>query len=153
MTWPLEQIGDPTNATATHHLVGLLGCREPWQDDFATRLAAIAALGWIGDPGAVDPIATTLESDPHAEVREAAARALGDIPGVTAACALAAGLRDPHPGVRWACAQGLARHTEARAVVPDLQDALATDDNDQVRRACEAAIRTITEVQHGLRAH
>lgn len=66
----LGKIGDPK---AKPLLLGLLKDRED-----EVRIAACLALGLFCDPATFDDIATVLLDDPRIEVRQAAARALGN---------------------------------------------------------------------------
>ena len=73
------------------------------------RLAGIAAAGRIGDVSLLEPILRTLQDDPDAAIRGAAATALGGMPGLPAVDALVAALDDDSPAVRRAAADALGR--------------------------------------------
>jgi hypothetical protein len=64
--------------------------------DWTIRASAAEALGWIGDPRAVDPLGATL-GDQQITVRQAAAVALGKLRDTRAIAALRAALPD------WQC--------------------------------------------------
>jgi HEAT repeat protein len=79
------------------------------RDDRA-RAAAAYVLGFLGDPGAADPLAARLaDSEESPEVRAYAAEALGHLLQGVAVLAgirtvITTGLRDPEPSVRFWCA-------------------------------------------------
>jgi HEAT repeat protein len=80
-------------------------------DPFTRRLSALG-LGLLGDGTAVAPLAA-LFSDSYLDVRWAAALALAAVGTDVAIGTLKQGLTLGDDGVRQACAQALARHTEA----------------------------------------
>jgi HEAT repeat protein len=108
----------------------------------AVRAAAAAALGRLGDPAAVGPLAKAL-GRPDWHLRRAAAQALASFADPRAAEALTKALaEDPHWAVRAAAATALGRRKEA-AAVPPLLAGLA-DGHWYVRRAAHGALTVVT---------
>jgi HEAT repeat protein len=121
--------------------------------DERIREAAAAALGRLGErlyaraaegeqvrfAGPRNDLIAALRTDKSGRVREAAALALGKVAAADAAPAvpaLAAALRDAHPGARAAAADTLRRlGPEAKEAVPALQEALADRAGDKATRA------------------
>jgi HEAT repeat protein len=101
--------------------------------DERARAAAAYVLGFLGDAGAADALAARLaDPDESAEVRAYAAEALGHLLQGTSVLAgirtaIAAGLRDAEPGVRFWCAfaAGVLGLVETR---PQLARMAASDD-------------------------
>jgi len=83
----LGKIGEPK---AVPHLLDLLKDRED-----EVRIAACLALGLFRDPSTFDDITNVLLDDPKIEVRQAAARALGNTQHPAALPYLMEALRDP----------------------------------------------------------
>jgi HEAT repeat protein len=88
-------------------------------DDWQVRTAAAMALEEIGPRAAVavPDLVQTLEKDQRAEVRRAAAEALGSIKPTTieAISALTRATEDQSAYVRWAAAKALSAITERRS--------------------------------------
>jgi len=89
---------------ACDDLVGELG-----HHDTRVRLGIIEALGDIGDPRAAPALDGILSGDPAAEIRWAAALALGNTGGTGAIPSLAQALGDPDKYVRFGAATALGR--------------------------------------------
>ena len=98
------------------------------------RLAAVRALGGIGDPQAVEPLCNALK-DADKDVRQAAAGALGKL-GAPAVESLIAALQDR--AVAAHAAQALGSIVDPRAI-PALIDALR-DENYGIRSAAVEAV-------------
>jgi len=104
--------GGPRARRAAAQVLGWLGATTAVEplctvlDDasLAVQVEAIAALGRIGVPAAASPIRARLETCHPAEVRIAAAVALGRLDDATSVPALAAALHDEHEVARSAAA-------------------------------------------------
>jgi HEAT repeat protein len=83
-------LGRMGEAKAIEPLLGLLKDRED-----EVRIAACLALGYFKDPSTFDDITTILLDDPKIEVRQAAAKALGNTQHQKALPYLMEALRDP----------------------------------------------------------
>ncbi|HEY7118803.1 MAG TPA: PQQ-binding-like beta-propeller repeat protein [Tepidisphaeraceae bacterium] len=122
-------------------------CRALKDSDPAVARDAARALGALGERAAVS-VGPLIEALSHgdAHVRLYAAEALASVgpraaPAATAA--LAARLRDPVPGVRWAACEGLGGiGAAAVSAVPQLVEALA-DDTLYVRICAAGALGSI----------
>jgi HEAT repeat protein len=84
-------------------------------DDDYVRLAAVQALGALGDPWAVEPVCG-LMSDGAIAIRLAAIHALGALGDPRATRALCAALLDKHLSVRLASARALGTLKDRRAI-------------------------------------
>ncbi len=93
-------------------LVHALGHKDP-----AIQYQAVEALGDLGDPAAVGPLAEALRGDEYSGVRWKAAEALGKI-GTPAVETLIEALEDPDDDVRWKAAIALGEIGDPRAVAP-----------------------------------
>jgi HEAT repeat protein len=93
----------------------------------ATGLAAVRRLG------------TLLKSSPHADVREAAANAMGKVGDRESVPALVAALDDSAENVRWFAVESL-RKLGAKEAVPALQEVLKEDDSARVREIAASAL-------------
>lgn len=111
--------------------------RDP---DPLVRRPVAESLGKIGDPGAA-PLLEAALHDTDASVREAAARALGQLPTVEPSVgeALIGLLQDPEAKVRRAAAQALGRAGWPPVTVDRLAQ-LLRDANAQVRLAAAQAL-------------
>jgi HEAT repeat protein len=109
------------------------------QVGYSVRESAVEALGRIGDAEAVPGLLAAL-GDANADVREAAAAALGEI-GAPAVPGLLAALRDADADVREAAAKALGEIGDA-AAVPGLLAALG-DAEANVREAAAKALGQI----------
>jgi hypothetical protein len=107
------------------------------------RVAAVKALGDIGDPVAVPELLSTMVKDPSGDVRWTASAALGKI-GTAAVPGLMSALRDEDWKVRRSAAEALWGMSEPTAV-PGLLGAL-TDKNDVVRQAASGALEAMGSV-------
>ncbi len=107
----LGRLGDKSAAPA---LIAAAGTGEGGEADPETRVYAIWSLGALADPQAV-PVLVELARDPDAGLRKSALHALGAFATDDARAALATGLEDAVPDVRWNAALGLARQKDARA--------------------------------------
>jgi HEAT repeat protein len=111
--------------------------------DASRRVAAALTLVRLGPSGkaAVPTLQRLLESDPEAQVRAAAARALGRIEHAAAVSSLVAALRDPELEVRNAACDALGDiGPEAREALPALRECLKPING---RDAAYRAIRRI----------
>jgi HEAT repeat protein len=126
----LSRIGVP----AVTDLIGILA-----DGDADARLAAVSALGAIGDPRAVQPLFSALRG-PDLHVCESAARALGRI-GEPAVELLIRALKDSE--VPWEAARALGEIADPRAVQP-LIDSFAQT-HWMIRDAAVAALGRIGE--------
>lgn len=122
----VQILGRIGNDDAVPYLRGLLAAPNP----FVRREAALA-LGKMGDPALILPLATLLGEDPAPEVRAAAAQSLPNFRDSTAAGPLVEALADTASKVRAAALAGLdrlwPRQIEA-AILPRL-----ADDDETVR--------------------
>ncbi|GAB7539940.1 HEAT repeat domain-containing protein [Burkholderia sp. 3C] len=121
-------------------------------DDAGVRLEAVAVLGWLKDARALPRLAALATGDAQAEVRRAAAGALGfgvdaDDTAAPVAAALLAALADNAWQVREAAAVTLGR-LRARAAVAALEHAL-DDPYWQVRLRATCALGLIGERASG----
>jgi len=106
------------------------------RDDYV-RLAAVRALDALGDPRAVEPLATALK-DHDPKTREAIVQALSALDDPRAVVPLCGALKDESSGVREAATSALHKLHDPRAVVP-LCGALA-DAEPELRRAAAVAL-------------
>jgi HEAT repeat protein len=121
-------------------------------------------LGEIKDPRAVDPLITVLKKDLNADVRQAAASALGNIKDLRAVNPLIAALKDANASVRQQAAWALGKIKDARAAGPLIT---ALGDADSYLRqlaalalgdikdplAVEPLIAALNDADHGVRDH
>jgi HEAT repeat protein len=112
-------------------LVRALGHKDP-----AIQYQAAEALGDLGDPAAVGPLAEALRRDEYSGVRWKAAEALAKI-GPPAIDALIEALDDPDDDVRWKAAIALGEIGDPRAVAPLIR-ILADPDRFVQSRAAQA---------------
>jgi HEAT repeat protein len=112
-------------------LVRALNHRDP-----AIQYQAAEALGDLGDPAAVEPLAQALRGDEYSGVRWKAAEALARI-GPPAVDALIEALDDPDDDVRWKAAIALGEIGDPRGVEP-LIKVLADPDRFVQSRAAQA---------------
>ena len=110
---------------------------------YSVRIAAVEALGEIGDPGAVEALIRTL-SDEREDVRIATASALGHIGDRRAILPLIHLFRDRYHGVRIAVADAVAEF--GRAALGDLEEAL-NDPLPAVRVTAARAIGLIGAIE------
>jgi HEAT repeat protein len=105
------------------------------------RGAASGALGEIGAAAAVDPLVELLRNDPDVGVRSQAARALGAIPGKSAArvAALEKALGDKSPAVRVYVVEALGA-LGASETADEIRAVLTGDANPSVREAAAVAL-------------
>ncbi|HTY53375.1 MAG TPA: HEAT repeat domain-containing protein [Methanomicrobiales archaeon] len=89
---------------AVGDLLSSLGHHDP-----GVRLGIVEALGSVGDPRAIGPLLGVLAGDRSAEVRWAAALALGNLGDAGAVPALAAALQDPDKYIRLGAALSLGK--------------------------------------------
>ena len=106
------------------------------------KASAAKALGWIGEPDAVESLVAALK-DAHWTVRSRAANALGTIRDPRAVEPLISMLEDEDPLVRGYAVDALGEIEDARAMEA-LQAALTDPDRD-VRKRVEQALTKITE--------
>jgi HEAT repeat protein len=109
-------------------------------DDPRVCLAAIDALGKIGDGAAVPDLLDILINEKDGDIRWTATNALGQI-GPAAVPGLREALRDEDWKVRRSAAEALWAMGEPEAV-PDLIEALV-DKNDVVRQAVQSALKAM----------
>jgi hypothetical protein len=112
-------------------LVRALGHKDP-----AIQYQAVEALGDLGDPAAVEPLAEALRGDEYSGVRWKAAEALAKI-GTPAVDTLIEALEDPDDDVRWKAAIALGEIGDPRAVDPLIR-ILADPDRFVQSRAAQA---------------
>jgi HEAT repeat protein len=105
-------------------------------NDEIVRVAAVTALGRIGDPASGSPLIVAL-GDVNPPVRSAAAAALGKFGGRTAIAPLAAALGDPERSVRLSAVVALASIRDT-AAVPPLIACLKDRDSEVVIAAAKA---------------
>ena len=108
--------------TAVAPLIAILA--DPQREAYHPQ--AIWALGQIGDPQAVQPLAATLRHR-RTDIRRVSAEALGKIGGVDVLEPLLSALKDRNEAVQWAAQNGL-KELQAVAAVPILAQALTDDD-------------------------
>jgi HEAT repeat protein len=137
----LGQLGDPQ---AIKSLLGLVNDRE-WE----VRAVLAEALGRIGDRSAL-PAVMGLLQDRDQEVRQNAADAIGRVGDESVMDSLVLAMVDEHMGVRQAAARSLAlldpyweRNPKARALIPQLQEALKHRDSG-VQYAASGLLRRLT---------
>lgn len=137
----LGQLGDKQ---AVQPLSGLVKDRE-WE----VRAVLAEALGRLADRTAL-PVVMDLLRDRDQEVRQNAADALGQVGDESSVDCLILAMVDEHMGVRQASARALAlldpyweKHPRAKALVPQLQEALRHRDSG-VQFAASTLIRRIT---------
>jgi HEAT repeat protein len=104
--------------------------------DYKVRKAACEALGAIGDPQAIPPLAQALQDEAW-EVRKAACEALGAIGDPQAIPPLLQALQDEDRWVRRAACEALGAIGDPQAIPPLLQ-ALQDEDWGVRKAACEA---------------
>lgn len=124
-TTALTKLGPPTAAEA-ESLKRLLADRMRSKEARLFAVWALAELGEVGGP----PLADTLESDPDAVVKKAAAAALGEkkVKSPEAGKALARAIVHPEREVRAAAAKALGQIGVDATTLPGLLKALASDD-------------------------
>ncbi|WP_344135081.1 HEAT repeat domain-containing protein [Luedemannella flava] len=135
----LSQVGGSKGPLRYAAVRALLDTARDEQDPAVLRAIAVA-LGHRADARAI-PVFARLRSHPAAEVRDAVAFGLLDLPERAANDILIALSADPESGVRHWATFGLARMTDAD--FPELRDALAA-------RAGDADLDTRVEAIHGL---
>ena len=117
-----------------HDVRGLVRALD--HKDPAIQYQAVEALGDLGDPAAVGPLAEALRGDEYSGVRWKAAEALAKI-GTPAVDALIEALEDPDDDVRWKAAIALGEIGDPRAVDPLIR-ILADPDRFVQSRAAQA---------------
>lgn len=106
------------------------------------RVEAVAALAAGGDDGAVEPLIRSLEQDGTAQVRAAAADALGRLGDRRAVPALLAAVRDAAPVTRQMAVRALGRLADPRAAEP-LTDLLAAAAGKTLRQEAAWALGNV----------
>jgi HEAT repeat protein len=117
-----------------HDVRGLVHALD--HKDPAIQYQAVEALGELGDPAAVEPLAQALRGDEYSGVRWKAAEALAKI-GPPAMNALIDALDDPDDDVRWKAAIALGEIGDPRAVAPLIRT-LSDQDRFVQSRAAQA---------------
>ena len=139
-----ESLGKLDSAGAVRALAGMLGDRDP-----AVRILAAEALGYLGDLTAIDPLLRAALYDEDAEVRQAAALALGSLKHSRAQNLIVDELTNDDPRVRAAAAEALGHLDNLPRLVQWLQTMLLGpalyDDDVGVRRA---AARALSRLDH-----
>jgi HEAT repeat protein len=115
-------------------------------DDRGRQREAIKALGAMGDPRAIDPLARLLRTEEQGNalayrLRQLAAQALGEIGDATAVTPLRHALADSHSAVKVAAARALGMVGSTNAL-PDLVETL-DDESPDVR---SAVLRTLGNI-------
>ena len=114
------------------------------QNNAATRLAAVEALGFMRDPNALPHLAAVLK-DPSPGIRLSAARALGQFACRASADALLTALKDVDVNVRIAAAQSLLQFeagSQLSVAIPGLLGALR-DRAPSIRRNAASLLAAI----------
>jgi aminopeptidase N len=106
----------------------------------AAQLAALRALGKIGDAAAVEALQKALHDQPFHGLREVAAKALAEAGTESALTALRAGLDDRDSRVRTAALDGLGEFPEHRELLPALRQALEGDSSYKARAAAAKSL-------------
>jgi HEAT repeat protein len=134
LLWMLEHEPDKAVHTAVIKAAGLLQSTAAVDsllgalDDVALRAAAIEALGWIGDPGAVEPLSSLIFHQVD-KVRQYAVDALGDIGDARAVTELVQCLQqDTVMLVRRSAARALGKLNDVQAVAPLIQALWSEDE-------------------------
>ena len=136
-----RELGELRKPQAVDALLLAAGDGEP---DSTVRLAAIEAIGWIGDKGCAMPVAARLD-DPAADVRIAAARVLGRLGNRQATEPLIKALKDTDERLRVAAAGSLGQLRDARGFKPLIR---ALDDpGGKVRAAAAGALGLLGDKQ------
>ena len=117
-----------------HDVRGLVHALD--HKDPAIQYQAVEALGDLGDPAAVEPLAQALRGDEYSGVRWKAAEALAKI-GTPAVDALIEALEDPDDDVRWKAAIALGEIGDPRAIAPLIRT-LSDQDRFVQSRAAQA---------------
>ena len=112
-------------------------------DDWSVRIAAILALGAIGDERAVEPLLGILRTDSHQNVQAAAAIALGWLADARVTATLVDAAKTGDSQVRAAAALGLGGANDPN-VVQTLVDVLVNGDS-RLKRAAAHALGEIGE--------
>lgn len=112
---------------------------DPDQD---VRLRVMESLGNIRGEDVLEPLLRALAGDSAAEVRAAAAQALGRVGDVRAVETLIAALADEAPEVRTGAAASLGDLTDNRAAAP-LAQVLVKDNDPDVRYFCSKSLTNI----------
>jgi HEAT repeat protein len=98
---------------------------------------------------AIDPLINALAKDKEADVRKAAATALGEIGSEAekVVAALTEALKDSNQAVKVAAAGALGQYGEnAKSALPSLRDLAKAKDDKKVSQAAAIAVRQITGV-------
>lgn len=133
------ELGELRRTQGVEALLLAAGAGEP---DRTVRLAAVEAIGWVGQKDCALPIAARLH-DPAAEVRIAAARVLGRLGNREATEPLIGALEDPDEHLRAAAAAALGWLRDERGLEPLIR-ALG-DHRGKVRAAAGGALGLLGE--------
>ena len=112
----------------------------------AERLGERGAIRARDVKDAVEPLLQALKDDRDAEVRQAAARALGNIaPNAKVVVpALTAALKDPSVNVKMAAIMALGQYgPEAKAALPSLRELAAMKKNKKLSKTARMAMKSI----------
>ena len=153
----LTGLKDPDPLVVRNAAVALAGFRQPEarpelirglnDPDSFRRWEAVFSLKSIGDAEVARALISILneEAEPVVRVRQEAALTLGRIGGEEVAPALLTALQDDSsPQVRWRAAAALSKLGDA-SVVGELEQALSTEEDLQVRENIEGAIARLQE--------
>jgi len=112
-----SNLGTLRNPASIPHLIKLLK-----DEDTFVRLAAIDSLGILRAKEASPELKNIFETEKSAQVRQGIAVAFGYIGDTSAVPVLIKGLKDPHDGTKFACAQTLGLMHSREAVQPLIEE-------------------------------